>query len=113
VLRPGATAVVVGVAPRGVELTLPAFDLLSEKGLKGCYYGSANPAVELSMLARLVSDGSLPVADVVSDLSDLSGVGEAFERLRQGEGARTVIVLDTELAGVAPAGEPLTPVGRG
>ena len=112
-LRPGATAVVVGVAPRGVELTLPAFDLLSEKGLKGCYYGSANPAIELSMLARLVSDGSLPVADVVSDLSDLSGVGEAFERLRQGEGARTVIVLDRELAGVAPAGEPLTPVGRG
>ncbi len=98
VLRPGATAVVVGLAPQGVEVSLPAFDLLSEKGLKGCYYGSADPAVELSELARLVGDGRLPVADVVSDLSDLSGVGEAFERLRRGAGARTVIVLDPELA---------------
>ena len=98
VLRPGATAVVVGLAPRGAEVTLPAFDLLSEKGLKGCYYGSADPAVELGVLAGLVDDGSLPVADVVSDLSDLSGVGEAFERLRRGAGTRTVIVLDRALA---------------
>jgi S-(hydroxymethyl)glutathione dehydrogenase / alcohol dehydrogenase len=113
VLRPGATAVVVGVAPQGVEVALPAFDLLSEKSLKGCYYGSANPGVELSRLARLVSEGSLPVADVVSDMGDLSCVGEAFQRLRRGEGARTVIVLDRELAGAPPAVGPLTPVGRG
>ena len=46
-LRPGATAVAVGVVPRGEEVSLPGFDLLSEKGLKGCYYGSADPAAEL------------------------------------------------------------------
>jgi S-(hydroxymethyl)glutathione dehydrogenase / alcohol dehydrogenase len=97
-LRPGATAIVVGIAPRGVDVPLPAFELLSEKGLKGCYYGSANPAVELGMLAQLVSDGRLPVADVVTHLTDLAGIGPAFGRLRRGEGARTVVVVDPELA---------------
>ena len=99
VLRPGATGIVVGIAPTGVEVSLPAFDFLSEKGLKGCYYGSANAAVELGLLARLVADGRFPVGDVVSEVTDLGGIDEAFGRLRRGEGARTVVLLDRELAG--------------
>lgn len=103
VLRPGATAIVVGIAPIGVEVTLPALEFLSEKGIKGCYYGSANAAVELGLLARLVADGRFPVEDVVTDFTDLAGIEAAFGRLRRGEGARTVVVLDPELAG-APSG---------
>ena len=103
VLRPGATAIVVGIAPIGVEVTLPALEFLSEKGIKGCYYGSANAAVELGLLARLVADGRFPVDDVVTDFTDLAGIEAAFGRLRRGEGARTVVVLDPELAG-APSG---------
>jgi Zn-dependent alcohol dehydrogenase len=99
VLRPGATAVVVGAVPRGVDLSLPGFDLLSEKGLKGCYYGSGDAAAELEELARLVADGRFPVADVVTHLTGLDGIEEAFGRLRRGEGARTVVVLDPALAG--------------
>ena len=41
VLRPGATAVVVGIAPRGVEVALPALDLLSEKGCAAATTGRA------------------------------------------------------------------------
>ncbi len=99
VLRPGATGIVVGIAPFGAEVTLPALEFLSEKGLKGCYYGSSNPAVEIGLLAQLVADGRFPVADVVTDFTDLDGIDAAFGRLRRGEGARTVAVLDAELAG--------------
>jgi S-(hydroxymethyl)glutathione dehydrogenase/alcohol dehydrogenase len=101
VLRPGATGIIVGIAPIGTEVSLPALEFLSEKGLKGCYYGSANAAVELGLLARLVADGRFPVADVVSDFADLAGIEEAFGRLRRGEGARTVLLLDSELAGTS------------
>ncbi|MGZ4130431.1 MAG: zinc-binding dehydrogenase, partial [Actinomycetota bacterium] len=99
VLRPGATAVVVGLAPRGVEVTLPALDLLSEKGLKGSYYGSGDPAARILALAELAAAGEIDMGSAVSDVTDLSGIQEAFERLRRGEGARTVAVLDPELAG--------------
>ena len=44
VLRPGATAIVVGITPAGVDVALPALELLSEKGIRGSYYGSGDPA---------------------------------------------------------------------
>jgi S-(hydroxymethyl)glutathione dehydrogenase / alcohol dehydrogenase len=105
VLRAGATAVVVGAVPRDVEVSLPGFDLLSEKGLKGCFYGSGDAATELAELAVLVAEGGFPVANVVTHLADFSGIESALDRLRRGEGARTVVVLDLELAG-APANLP-------
>ena len=43
-IRPGGTAVVVGLAPAGVEVSLPAIEFLSEKSIIGSYYGSADPA---------------------------------------------------------------------
>jgi len=106
VIRPGATAVVVGIAPRGAEARVPALELLSEKALRGSYYGSGNAAVEIARLGRLMADDRLEVADAVSHLTGLDGIEEAFGRLRRGSGARTVAVLDPAIAGapdVAPA----------
>jgi S-(hydroxymethyl)glutathione dehydrogenase/alcohol dehydrogenase len=99
VLRAGATAVVVGLAPRGVEITIPGLDLLSEKGLKGTYYGSGDPAARIRSLAELAASDGLSIGDAVSDVSDLSGIDAAFDRLRRGVGARTIVLLDPELAG--------------
>jgi S-(hydroxymethyl)glutathione dehydrogenase/alcohol dehydrogenase len=101
-LHPGGVATVVGLAPAGVEVSLPAIEFLSEKSIRGCYYGSSNVAVELPELVQLVADGRLELADVVSHFTDLDGVGEALERLRRSEGARTIVVLDQSLAEVAP-----------
>jgi S-(hydroxymethyl)glutathione dehydrogenase/alcohol dehydrogenase len=100
VLHPGGAATVVGLAERGAEVSLPAIEFLSEKTIRGSYYGSSDVAAELPQLAQLVADGRLELADVVSHFTDLDGVEEALERLRRGEGARTIVVVDSELAGV-------------
>jgi S-(hydroxymethyl)glutathione dehydrogenase/alcohol dehydrogenase len=101
-LRPGGTAVVVGLAPAGVEVSLPAIEFLSEKSIIGSYYGSADPAETLPGLVELVRSGRLELADVVSHLIELDDIPQAFDRLRSGEGDRSVVILDCELAG-APA----------
>jgi S-(hydroxymethyl)glutathione dehydrogenase/alcohol dehydrogenase len=106
VLRPGATAVVVGLAARGVEVSLPAIDFLADKGIRGTYYGSGDAAADLRQLAGLAARGTLDLAAVVSHVARLDGVAEALERLRRGEGARTVIVIDETLAEA-----PLSPRG--
>jgi S-(hydroxymethyl)glutathione dehydrogenase/alcohol dehydrogenase len=98
VLRPGATAVAVGIAPAGVDVALPAAELLSEKGLRGSYYGSGNPRLELARVAELVASGRLPAGDVVSHVTDLGGIEAGFERLRRGTGARTLAIVDAGLA---------------
>ncbi len=99
-IRPGGTAVVVGIAPRGVEVALPALDFVSDKTIAGCFYGSGNPAAEMPELIGMLMDGRLDVSGVVSDFTDLDGIEAAFERLRRGQGARTVVVLDEDAAGL-------------
>ncbi|MGB0092691.1 MAG: zinc-binding dehydrogenase, partial [Solirubrobacteraceae bacterium] len=99
VLRTGGTATVVGVSPPGVEVSLPAIEFLSEKTITGSYYGSGDVHAALPSLAQLVIDGRLDLEDVVSDLIALADVEAALERLRRGQGARSVIVIDQDLAG--------------
>jgi len=98
-LRPGGTAVVVGLAPKGVQVALPAIEFLSDKGIRGSYYGSGDAAADLPDLATLALSGELDLAAVVTSVDPLCAVNEALDRLRQGEGARTVLVLDEQQAG--------------
>jgi Zn-dependent alcohol dehydrogenase len=105
-IRPGGTAVVVGLAPRGVEVSLPAIDFLSEKSIIGSYYGSSDPVQALPGLVELIRSGRLELADMVSHLIDLDGVAAAMDRLRRGEGDRSVIVIDPALAGAVAGRAP-------
>jgi S-(hydroxymethyl)glutathione dehydrogenase/alcohol dehydrogenase len=98
-IRPGGTAIVVGLVPDGVEASLPAIDFLADKSIRGTYYGSGDPAAELPELAQLAIDRHLDLANVVTHFDELDGVEDALDRLRRGQGARTVIVVDPELAG--------------
>jgi S-(hydroxymethyl)glutathione dehydrogenase/alcohol dehydrogenase len=99
-LRSGGTAVVVGLAPRGVDVSLPAIEFLSDKGVRGSYYGSGDAAGDLPRLAELAVGGELDLAGVVTAIEPLEAVNDALDRLRGGEGARTVLVVDRELAGL-------------
>jgi Zn-dependent alcohol dehydrogenase len=98
-IRPGGTAVVVGLAPSGVEVSLPAIEFLSEKSIIGSYYGSTDPAQSFPGLIELVRSGRLELADMVSHLIDLKGIPAALDRMRRGEGDRSVVVVDADLAG--------------
>jgi S-(hydroxymethyl)glutathione dehydrogenase/alcohol dehydrogenase len=105
VLRPGGTAVVVGLAPRGAELTLPAIEFLSERTITGSYYGSGDVGMAVDRIAQLVTEGRLDLTQAISRVVPLAGVPEALERLRRGEGARTVVIVDGQLAGREPDGD--------
>jgi Zn-dependent alcohol dehydrogenase len=98
-VRPGGTAVVVGLAPKGVEVALPAIEFLSDKGIRGSYYGSGDAAADLPRLGELALAGDLDLAGVVTSVEPLDAVNDALDRLRHGEGARTVLIVDETLAG--------------
>ncbi len=102
VLRPGGTAVVVGLASVGMEVSIPAIEFLSDKRILGCFYGSGEPSREIPELAGLAAAGRIPLADAVSHFTDLSGINSAFERMNNGVGSRTIVVVDTSLAGAPP-----------
>ena len=93
----------IGIAAKGAELPLPALELSTDKGIRGSFYGSGDPARDLPGLARLAADGALDLAGVVTRLDALDGIVDALDRLRRSEGVRTVLVLDPERAGTEPA----------
>ncbi len=98
VLAPGGTAVVVGVAPPGALVSLPAIEFLDQKTITGSYYGSADVAAAVATASQLVLEGQLALEEVVSHVIELGEVQSALERLRRGQGARSVVVVDDRLA---------------
>jgi S-(hydroxymethyl)glutathione dehydrogenase / alcohol dehydrogenase len=97
-IRAGGQAVVVGLVPLGVEVSVPGIEFLSDKRLLGTYYGSGDASDVLPDLAALALEGELDLTGVVTHTTDLDGVEEALDRLRRREGARTVVIVDPELA---------------
>ncbi len=97
--REGGTTVVVGLAPRGVDFSLPAIELSDDKTLRGSFYGSGDPSVEIAQLAEKVRKGELDLSATVTHTALLDGVEEAFERMTQAKGGRTVLLIDEELSG--------------
>ena len=102
--RAGGGAVVVGLAPRGTHAVLPALEFLTaEKSIRGSFYGSGRPRHEIAQLAGLAEDGTLDVGRSISHRTNLAGLEAALQRLRDGVGSRTVLILDPGLAGAEPA----------
>ncbi|HEU0335559.1 MAG TPA: Zn-dependent alcohol dehydrogenase [Gaiellaceae bacterium] len=102
-IRPGGAAVVVGLSPKGVDASVQAIEFQSDKALLGTYYGSGDAFADLPEYARLALAGDLDLGRVVTHVDGLDGVEAALDRLRRGEGARTVLVVDPDRAGRTPA----------
>jgi Zn-dependent alcohol dehydrogenase len=87
-------AVVVGLMRHGATVTLDADPFVDEKRIRGCYFGSSVLAQDVPALVDLYLTGELLLDDIISHRIGLPDLDEAFERLRAGEGARSVVVFD-------------------
>lgn len=95
-LKPGGTAVIVGMAPTGVEFSLPASQICSlEKTIKGTLYGSARPSVDFPRLVDFYMSGRLKLDELISRRFPLEQVNDAFTALARGEVARSVLTFGT------------------
>lgn len=92
-LRPGGTAVVVGLPPKGTTLTIDTWGFINEKTLKGCFLGSARIDEDVPRLADLYAEGRLRLDELVSDRIVLDDLPEAFARLRSGDALRQLVVF--------------------
>ena len=97
-VRPGGTAVVVGVAPPHEEVSLNAFAFPSQgKTLKGSWYGSGEFAEDVGALLAARQAGRIDLGSFVGERYALDQVNDAFEALRQGAPGRPVVVVRPDL----------------
>ncbi|HWC38217.1 MAG TPA: Zn-dependent alcohol dehydrogenase [Acidimicrobiales bacterium] len=91
--RRGGQAILVGVPKMDAMVTLPAFFgfVFSEKTVKGCWYGSSDVQRDVPKLVDLYKKGQLKLDELVSRTITLEQVNEAFDAMKTGEVARSVI----------------------
>lgn len=94
-VRRGGTAVIVGMAPTGSEISIPSTIAGEEKIVKGCFYGSSRPAVDFPRLVDFYLRGVLPLDRMVTQTYSLAQINEAFDALGRGENARGLITPTT------------------
>ena len=94
--RKGGETVLVGVPRLDVMLNVPAaFALVyTGKTIKGCWYGSSNVHNDVPKLIELYKKGDLKLDELISREIDVEGVNDAFEAMKTGEVARSVIVYE-------------------
>lgn len=91
-LRKGGTAVLVGVAKAGAELTVPIMPFAwKEIRVIGSLMGSAPHQLFLPELARHYLSGQLRLDELVSERIALEDINRGFELMAGGNVARSVI----------------------
>jgi S-(hydroxymethyl)glutathione dehydrogenase / alcohol dehydrogenase len=90
----GGTAVVVGVQPTGAVFEIPSAALGGEKRLMTCTMGSNRFRIDIPRWLELYRQGRLRLDEMVSARRPLDDINDAFQAMRAGEVARTVLVFD-------------------
>ena len=91
----GGTATVVGAARYDLRVELPALSLLREKKLQGSMMGGVRTQIDIPRYVAMYMAGKLKLDELISRRRPLSEINEAFDDMRQGEVARSVILFDT------------------
>jgi len=87
----GGTAVMVGVPPLGAKYDVDTLNLLTDKSLHGCTYGSTDFRRDFPMLVNLYMAKKLKLDELISRTYPLEAINEGFEAMKKGEVARAVI----------------------
>jgi S-(hydroxymethyl)glutathione dehydrogenase / alcohol dehydrogenase len=92
--RRGGETILVGVPRMDVMLNVnPAFSFIyTAKTVKGCWYGSSNVHSEVPKLLDLYKKGDLKLDELISREISIDDVNAAFDAMKSGEVARSVIV---------------------
>ena len=94
-LRTSGVATVIGMVPEGQMMEIDASELLLDKRLQGSNMGSNSFRVDMPRFVEFYLNGKLLLDDMISRRIRLDQINEAFEEMKSGEVARSVIVFDT------------------
>ncbi len=92
-LARGGTANIIGMIPVGVKIELHGADFLGEKRIQGSLMGSNRFPIDMPRFVDFYMQGKLHLDQMISRRIRLDQVNEAFDELKRGELARSVIVF--------------------
>ena len=93
-LRRGGCATVLGMIPPGVKIEIHGPEFLAEKRIQGSLMGSNRFPVDMPRIVDLYLQGRFKLDEMISQRLPLSSVNQAFDEMRSGELARSVVVFN-------------------
>ena len=95
ILGPGGTATIIGMIPEGTKIELDAGSFLRrERKIQGSTMGSNRFRVDMPLYIEFYRQGRLKLDELVSQRLKLHQINKAFEDMKQGNVARSVITFD-------------------
>ena len=93
-LRRGGTANIIGMIPVGTKIELHGADFLPERRIQGSMMGSNRFPVDMPRFVDFYMTGKLNLDAMISQRLPLEHINAAFDELRRGELARSVVVFE-------------------
>jgi S-(hydroxymethyl)glutathione dehydrogenase/alcohol dehydrogenase len=93
-LRKGGSAVLIGAAKFGTEVSFPAIPFLkNELNVIGCIMGSSSFQLDIPRYANLYLKGALTLDPLISHRLALEDINHGYAQLIAGDGARGIVVF--------------------
>ena len=94
ILARGGTATVIGMIPQGTKIELDGeFLALNERRIQGSLMGSNRFRIDMPRYIQFYLQGRLKLDELVTQRMKLEQINDAFEDMRQGHVARSVITF--------------------
>lgn len=93
-LRTGGVATIIGMVPEGQKIEIEAAEFIFDKRIQGSNMGSNRFRVDMPRYVDFYLRGDLHLDAMISRRIPLEAINEAFEEMRQGRVARSVIVFE-------------------
>jgi S-(hydroxymethyl)glutathione dehydrogenase/alcohol dehydrogenase len=93
-IKPGGTATIIGMIPVGQKVELDGPKFLTERKIQGTMMGGNRFRIDMPRYIDYYLQGRLNLDDMISKRARLENVNEAFESMKKGEVARTVLMFD-------------------
>jgi Zn-dependent alcohol dehydrogenase len=93
-VRPTGTVVVAGIPPTGQDIAVEGWQLLQDRTLMGCFHGSGRARVDFLWILELYRQGKIKLDELISRYRPLAEINQAFDDLKLGKVARTVLVFE-------------------
>ena len=93
-VRAGGTATIVGLIAEGVKIELDGVGFIDEKRVQGSCMGSNQFRTDMPRYIELYKQERLKLDSLVSQKLKIDGINKAFDDMKTGEVARSVIVFD-------------------
>lgn len=92
-LRPGGTSTIVGMIPEGTKIEIDGPSFIREKRIQGSSMGSNHFRVDMPRYVDFYLQGRLKLDELVTRRLKLEDVNDAFEYMKEGSVARSVITF--------------------